>query len=307
MISRIFIIASGGLLAYSKSFVESDELANDNDLISGFITAISNFAVEIKGGKINSLNFRNFNFVFSYDDEVDCMFVLVIDIHDLENEAKDKVELLKNEFINRYRSYLMDWTGEVTIFKGIDDFVDENIFIPPKLLLIGEDGVGKSTIMDLFPGETILELDEDLNEIIQKPINVEGIDLKQFILREINLEEIIDNSKIYRPLLDSVDIVCIVTNSAASNLGRTQRLTPTLKNMVKKADFFIIANFQDLKDQAFEPEKIEESFGIKTYGFSAKKNTAKEDIFNIMVEILNSSIIEKSQKKQLEILKDENN
>ena len=40
----------------------------------------------------------------------------------------------------------------------------------PKMLLIGEEGVGKSTIMNLFPGETILELDDDLNEIIQKPI-----------------------------------------------------------------------------------------------------------------------------------------
>ena len=303
MISRIFIIASGGLLAYSKCFVETDASTTDGDLISGFITAISNFAMEIKGGQISSLNFKNFNFVFTYDDEYDCMFVVVIDINDLEDEAKLKVELLKEEFINRFGDVLKHWTGEVSIFREINDFVEENIFIPPKVLLVGEEGVGKTTIMNLFPGETILELDEDLNEIIQKAINVEGLDLNQFLLREMDLEEIIDNSKIYRPLLNSVDVICIVTNSAASNLGRTKRLVPTLKKMVK-ADFYIIANFQDLKDQAFDPIKIEESFKIKTYSFSAINDTAKEEIFTIMAELLTTSIIEKTQKKQLEILHD---
>jgi len=303
MISRIFVIASGGLLAYSKCFVETDDSTTDGDLISGFITAISNFAMEIKGGKINSLNFKNFNFVFAYDDEVDCMFVVIIDINDLEDEAKLKVELLKEEFINRFGEILKNWTGEVSIFREINDFVEQNIFIPPKVLLVGEEGVGKTTIMNLFPGETILELDEDLNEIIQKAINVEGLDLNQFLLREMDLEEIIDNSKIYRPLLNSVDVICIVTNSAASNLGRTKRLLPTLKKMVN-ADFYIIANFQDLKDQAFDPAKIEESFELKTYAFSAINDSAKEEIFTIMGEILTTSIIEITQKNQLEILHD---
>jgi hypothetical protein len=123
----------------------------------------------------------------------------------------------------------------------------------------------------------------------------------------MNIEEIIDNSKIYRPLLNAVDVICVVTNSAASNLGRTQRLVPTLKNMVKKADFYVIANFQDLNDQAFEPQKIEESFGMRTFGFSALAETAKEEIFTIMVEILSTSIIQKNQKKQLAILHDEGN
>jgi len=307
MISRIFVIASGGLLAYSKCFVETDESTTDSDLISGFITAISNFAIEIKGGKINSLNFKNFNFVFAYDDDLDCMFVIVIDIDDLEDEAKVKVDLLKEEFIKRFGNILRNWSGEVSIFKEINEFVEDNIYIPPKVLLVGEDGVGKTTIMNLFPGETVLELDEDLNEIIQKAINVEGLDLNQFILREMNIEEIIDNSKVYRALLNAVDVICVVTNSAASNLGRTQRLVPTLKKMVKKADFYVIANFQDLKDQAFEPQKIEESFGMKTFGFSASDETAKEEIFTIMTEILTSSIIEKNQKKQLAILNDDNN
>ncbi len=296
MISRILIIASGGLLCYTKTW--GIETNVDSDLVSGFLMAISNFAKEIKGGEIKSLNFMNFNFLYEYDQELDCMFVIIIDIEDLEDEARTKLTLMKAEFLTRYRDNLKNWTGDVTIFKKFDQFVEEQVFIPPKVLLVGEPGVGKSTIMCLFPGESVIELDEDLNQVQQKPINVEGLKtLKQFILREENLEEIVDRSKVYRPLLNSVDVICIVTNSGASNLTRTKKLFERLKDLVKKPDFYIVANFQDLSDIAFEPNKIEESFGVKTYGFSATSKDARQDVFKIFTEMLKLSILDKMEKR----------
>lgn len=125
MISRVLIIASGGLLAYSKNLMGS--FAIEDDLIGGFLTAISNFAKEIKGGEIKSLNFRNFNYVYSYDDDLDCMFVVVTDIDDVEEEARKKIDLMKNEFIGRYRKYLENWTGEVSLFETFDKYVEKNI------------------------------------------------------------------------------------------------------------------------------------------------------------------------------------
>ncbi len=297
MISRILIIASGGLLCYSKSFISESTV--DDDLVSGFLTAISNFAKEIKGGEIKALNFMNFNFIYEYDDPLDCMFIIVCDIDDIEDEVREKVNLMKEEFLKRYRKNLENWTGDVTQFEPFHAFVEEHVFIPPKVLLVGEPGVGKTTIMGLFPGETVLELDEDLNEIVQKPINVAGLSgLKQFMLREMDLEELIDNSKMHRPLLNSVDLILVVTNSAASNLGRTKKMYPSLKSKVKKADFYVIANFQDHKDSAFEPSKIEEAFELKTFGFSATEKEAQKRMFEIMVEILNESIIEKIKQKE---------
>lgn len=270
-----------------------------DDLVGGFLTALSSFAQEVQGGQIRALVFRKFNFIYEYDDKYGAMFVIVTDIDDLEEEARKKVVLLRDEFVLKYSAQLEDFSGCVSNFKSFDSFVEENIFIPPVILLVGELGVGKTTIMNLFPGETVLELDEDLNEIIEKPIKVSGLEyLKQFKLREIDLEEIVDKSRLYRRYLDTVDIICIVTNSAASNLGRTKRLFSRLKPLVKKADFYIIANCQDLKDAAFEPSKIEESFEVKTYGYSAIQDDSKEKIYTIFTEILEKSIVEKMKTKQ---------
>ena len=299
MINATFVIASGGILCYSKTFFSQINI--DADLESGFLTAISNFGQEIAGGEIRSLNFMNFNFIYSTEEEFKCMFIIVTDIADPEDEVRIRLELLKNEFIKRYRRELDSWTGEITKFYEFDDFVEENVFIPPKLLLVGETGVGKTTIMNLFPGETILELDEDLTEIIQKTIYFSDLkSIKELILREIDLDELVDNSKVYRPLLDSVEVICIVTNSGASNLGRTKRLFERLKDKVKKADFYIVANFQDLKSTSFAPKKIEESFEIKTYGFSAIQRDSKDKMLTLIREMLTQSIVNKTKMNQFQ-------
>jgi len=83
MISKILIIMANGVLCYSKTFVGSDDM--DYDLVSGFLTAISSIAKEIGGGEIRALNFRNFNFVYTYDEEKLCMFIIVTDINLLNN------------------------------------------------------------------------------------------------------------------------------------------------------------------------------------------------------------------------------
>ena len=296
MILKIFIIGPGGIPCYSKNFFEQIDI--EDSIISGFLTGISHFAKEIKGGEVKALIFKNFNFIYSYSIEFNCIFVIVIDKDDLEEDARLKVELMKNEFVKRYQQYLKNWTGNVSVFESFDEFIEKKIFIPPKIILTGENGVGKTTIMDLFPGETIIELDDYSNEIIQKPIDfIDFKEIKQCIIREIDLEELVTNSNNYKDLLNSADIVLIVTNSGASNFGRTQKLASLLKPQVHKSDFYVIANFQDLKDTAFEPEKIEEMFDIKTFGFSANKKESKNQIIFILKEILQISILDKQEKR----------
>ncbi|MFX0106359.1 MAG: nitrilase-related carbon-nitrogen hydrolase, partial [Candidatus Hodarchaeota archaeon] len=296
MILKIFVIGSGGVLCYSKNFIEQFDI--DDMIISGFLTAISNFAKEIKGGEISALIFRNFNFIYSYHSEFDCIFVIVIDKDELEEDARNKVNLMKNEFINRYRPYLENWTGKTNVFEDFDEFVETYIFNPPKILLTGVNGVGKTTILDLIPGEKIIELDDNLKQIVQKIVDLVNLkDIKRCIIREIDLEELVYNSNLYKNLLDSVDIFLIVLNSDENDIARTQKLYSSLESKTSKADFYIIANFQDLKDTAVELEKIEEEFGIKTFGFSAIHPESLNKILSILEEIIKISVLEKQEEK----------
>jgi hypothetical protein len=285
MISKVLIILSNGILCYSKTFFGHKNV--DDDFVSGFLTAILDISQKIGGGKIKSLNFRNFNVIYSYDDQKYCIFIILADINDPEEEIRKKLELMKNRFIKRYQDELKNWDSDIAKFETFDEFVEENIYIAPKILLVGLDGVGKTTIMELFPGELIIELDDDMNEIIQKTVSLNySADFKECTLREIDLEDLVNNSKLYQQLIESADIICLITNSGATNLTHTKELFTKLQARVKKGQFYVIANFQDMKNTAFEPDKVEDFFGVKTFGFSGIKSEAKGKIYSIINEML---------------------
>ncbi|MFX0077411.1 MAG: hypothetical protein ACFE96_18365 [Candidatus Hermodarchaeota archaeon] len=288
MISKVLIIRAGGILCYSKTLFGHDRV--DDDFVSGFLTTFLDIAQKIGGGEIKSLNFKNFNIVYSYDDEKLCIFIIIADINDLEEELTRNLELLKTEFIKRFRDDLINWDSNIAKFEKFDEFVERYIFIPPKILLVGEDGVGKTSIMNLFPGDIILELDNDMNEHIQKTIFIQKNNrIIACVLKEINIQDILNKPNVYRQVLDSATIICLVTNSGASNLTRTKRLFSQLKPLIKKGVFYVIANFQDVKLASFEPARIENFFALKTYSFSTASNNAKEEIVSMFKDMLNIS------------------
>jgi signal recognition particle receptor subunit beta len=285
------VISSGGVLCYSKNFF--DDLVIKKEVVGGFLSGISYFGQEIKAGQVKTLNFKNLNFHYSYSKEFDYIFVIVTDKDQLENTVKPKVEIMKSEFIKRYSSLLKDWSGNTSIFKSFDNFVENEIVIPPKILLLGSKGVGKNTIMNLLHGENLLEIDENLNEITQKIIDLPFlIDIKQCVIMKIDMEELAYNTIRYNSLLISVDIIIIITNSAYSNLKQTKSLYSRIKPKTQKANIYLIANYQDEVDTAIEPEKIEELFNLKTYGFSAIKEGSDKKILFIINDIL-KNLVEK--------------
>ncbi|NHJ25284.1 MAG: hypothetical protein EAX89_11955 [Candidatus Lokiarchaeota archaeon] len=293
MISQVLIIAPGGILCYSKKFF--NKFDQSEEIVSSLLAAISQFAKEIKAGEVQSLNFGNFKFIFDYEKEYDFIFVVIIDVNDFEEDTRSILQLIKDEFLRRYRPILKNWGGNRTIFENFTQFIEKNIFLPPKVILTGQAGVGKTTIFDLFPGEKILKIDDNFNEYFIKLIPLNLNEIKECIVREIDLNELVKHSRIYNELLRSAEIIFVVTNSAARNLGKTQELLSELIGKMYKADLYIIANFQDYKDIAFEPEKIGEFFNIKAFGFSAIEKDAQEKIFEFLIEVVKASILERDK------------
>jgi len=290
LILKFFIIAPGGILCCFKDFLGKEEEDNYEDItIGGFLTAFQDWAQEIKGGSIKAIDLGNFNFIYSYSAEYDYTFVIVTDKGDSEAEVRLLVKMMKNEFIEKYKSILTNWNNDISVFDGFCNYIEDNIYIPPKILITGEENVGKTTIMDLFPGETLLELDDDMNVIHRKRFELEeDFYFKECIINEIDITTLTENLRAFSDLLKSLDIVFFTTNSAASNLGRLQESITKIKPKTSKADFYIIANFQDLTEFAFKPEEIENTFKIKTFGFSVKNMNCKTEINEILEITLNN-------------------
>ncbi|MFX1379627.1 MAG: hypothetical protein ACFFA4_11110 [Promethearchaeota archaeon] len=159
--------------------------------------------------------------------------------------------------------------------------------------------MGKQTILNLFPGEIILEIDLNLNEILKKSINVSNLENgDNCILRVIDLEELIDKYDFFKDLLESTDIICIVSNSIMDNIKNTQKLLSDLKKKVSDVKYSIIANFQDRKD-VVKAKNIEKILNEKTYAFSAIQKGSEERIVSIIDDIIRLPIKTREGKTSL--------
>ncbi len=107
------------------------------------------------------------------------------------------------------------------------------------------------------------------------------------------------NFNLFKDLLESIDIICVVSNSSMENLKYNQNLLLFLKKKVLDVDFYVIANFQDRKKDTLKVDKIEELIGVKTFEYSAVQKDSKERIYSIIEEIIVRSIQEKKEKRQL--------
>ena len=168
---------------------------------------------------------------------------------------------------------------------------------PPNILLTGVNGVGKSTILNLFPGEVVLEIDDSFNEIIQKSIVISNIKkIDNCILREIDIRELIDNFNSYYNIISLIDIICLVIDSTERNILESQELLLKLRESVPDVKYFVIANFQDRKSISWNEDKIESNLKLKTFGFSAIQDDSEQILSSIIKEILKITFQKKKNK-----------
>jgi len=260
----------------------------DQDLISGFLTALASFSTEVKGGKIESLVMQDIRFIYSVADN-ELLFVFCCDKDDLEEEVQGRIEKVKGEFNRMFADQVINWNGNVTIFRPFDEIVDDMIVLPLKIVLVGEPGVGKSTLFDFFPGEGMITLDDNDNEIFKKSVAVDGIqNVKQMDMFKFDLESLMKDIRFQVDLLKSSDIVILVVSSGVSNVSRTKKNVDKLKANVRKGRLVVLANMQDMNDVALEPEMIEQNLGLKTYGFSATDPEAKSKFFALIGTMLSN-------------------
>ncbi|MHA1302034.1 MAG: ADP-ribosylation factor-like protein [Candidatus Helarchaeota archaeon] len=136
---------------------------------------------------------------------------------------------------------------------------------PPKIAVIGDDGVGKTTICELI--KSGIMADEGV-----QPITVEkyfgqlfGIPIELWDVK-ISTKDWKSSSKF---LLGS-DAIIIVLDSTLKNVRYSKPFLEMTAEVVPHAELLVVANKQDAPD-ALTPEEIEDILGVKVFPFVANK------------------------------------
>ncbi|MHA1229620.1 MAG: hypothetical protein ACTSRP_02425 [Candidatus Helarchaeota archaeon] len=115
------IYKNSGIVVYSYAFSGFDM---DEDLISGFLTAIGSFGTEItkKDTDMESIKYQDFEIEVANGTNIKVALIL-------NGKKIDVIKKLIRKFINmfemEYKNELKNWSGDVSIFNNANKLIDE--------------------------------------------------------------------------------------------------------------------------------------------------------------------------------------
>ncbi|TXT58393.1 MAG: hypothetical protein BAJALOKI2v1_380004 [Promethearchaeota archaeon] len=176
MIEDLFIINEGGQLLYSWHNKKTGEEQNEDDLVSGFLTALNNFASAERGEDIKSLKLRKTSIIFEKceDFEQKLTFVSTTRNENLIELLHAIVHEIMNAFTEQYKEILnQEFDGDVSRFEPFEENVNQ-IFLDYGLEQL-EDNIAKVEQDNNFKSVIYLE---------SKGGNIYYIHAKQYVNKD---------------------------------------------------------------------------------------------------------------------------
>ncbi|MEM3466558.1 MAG: ADP-ribosylation factor-like protein [Candidatus Jordarchaeales archaeon] len=291
MIWDIYVITSSGICLFHKSYHKQ---WIDESIISGFLTAFASFIKSFDSEEeIESVVMRNIKFVYSSYDEL--LFIICADKNERDELLKKKLKMLRDSFLSLFSKEIKKWDGDISVFKRFESIADDIMKSHIKIALIGKDGVGKTSLLNLIMGE-----------------NVGGnytptmlIDIKEYEMPVFNVKLIfwdIGGQEKFRPfwekLTKDADIILFVCESTPKGVYEARELFQQISKFLNPTKIILVANKQDLPN-AIPPEKISEIFGIKAHGMVAVAPHYRQRILELLEDSL-SDLTSKQAFRELQ-------
>lgn len=128
MITNFYIITEGGTLLFHRRWAEQNNGA-DPSLLSGFISAISQFADAIGEGTIKSMNIARHKWSYLHGPR-NIIGIAISDKIDDDDLIKEHfLEPMLEKFADHYGTSIDDHQGDVDAFKNFNKHVDEQLEI----------------------------------------------------------------------------------------------------------------------------------------------------------------------------------
>ena len=123
MVRELWITSPDGVCYFHRNIGERKENPMDELLMSGFFSAISNFAFEVTGDKIKKLDFGEAKLLFFSQNNL--LFIVRADLNSSDSKIKKKIKILQDLFIKKFRMELENFDGEISSFKIFNKDLDE--------------------------------------------------------------------------------------------------------------------------------------------------------------------------------------
>lgn len=220
-------------------------------------------------------------FIHKYVDS-DLILVLVADRQDRDEILQEKIDNAVRTMKQKFAKQIWDFKSNRNsqVFQELGPIIDQAIVSTLKIVLLGEGGVGKTTILKMLMSQRA-----DLNHIATMAVYVEEMQTAKLGPYELAVWDFPGQELLvpkWKDYLRGTDVVLMVTDSTLKNVMSTRKLIPIIQKWTDGALVWAIANKQDLKDSLL-PDTVARLLGLRTIGLVAIDPRNKELLFKTLM------------------------
>ncbi len=250
-----------------------------DDMIDEFLKAYKEFMTHVQSPILPSLpiHIQGNKFIFSTREGL--LLAFVSHMQDEDERVFEKVKSCLSSLLEKFGADKFSETIEDA--EQIETFIDDFIMSKLKVSLVGEGGVGKTTLLKLLKeGEPPTEYVPTI------ALSIEQIEATRYGTYKIILWDFAGQERFRR--LWSIyfrgsDIVFLITDSSLNNVLATKAILDIIRKDAPGVPVWAIANKQDLEG-ALSPSLVERLLGVPTFGMVAVNPEKRAEMMRILLD-----------------------
>ncbi len=250
-------------------------------MIDEFLQAYKEFMTHVQSPILPSLpiHIQGNKFIFSTREG----FLLAFVSHFQDEDARviEKVKSCLSSLIEKFGAEGFSEMVESEDTEDIETFIDDFIMSKLKVSLVGEGGVGKTTLLKLLQGG------EPPTEYIPTiALSIEQIEASRYGTYKIILWDFAGQERFRRLwaiYFRGSDIIFLITDSSLNNVLATKAILDIIRKDAAGVPVFAIANKQDLEG-ALSPGLVERLLGVPTFGMVAVNPEKRSEMMRILLD-----------------------
>ncbi|MFX1576634.1 MAG: ADP-ribosylation factor-like protein, partial [Promethearchaeota archaeon] len=246
-----------------------------DEQIREFLRAYKEFMSHVQSTDIPSLPIHIQGAKYIFSNIEDLLLVFISHMQDEDNRVAEKVKTALRMIVGKYGTEQTKEIGNSDNPQPLEDLIDNYIMSKLKVSLVGEGGVGKTTLLRLLKGGA-----PPTEYVPTIALSIEQIEATRYGTYTIILWDFAGQERFRRLwtiYFRGSDIVFIITDSTLNNVIATKEILDVIRKDAPGVPVWAIANKQDLEG-ALTPELVERILGIPAFGMVAIDQSRKEEM-----------------------------
>jgi len=278
VIHNVLLLTANGIKLFHRSYWA---IEIDQPTVAEFVQSVRQLERDAGHSLRVPIFLADEKFAYSFLDR-DLILVLVADPQDQDEPLQEKVELAAKQVKLKFAQQIFQFrqNRDSSVFQDLSRVIDSVVVSTLKVVLLGEGGVGKTTILNMLIGGRA-----QLDHIATMAVYVEQLETARLGPYQIAVWDFPGQEKMvprWRDYLKGTDVVLLVTDSTLKNVMDTRKLIPIIRKWVEGALIWAIANKQDLAE-CLLPDTVERLLGLRTIGLVAIDPRNKEKLFTTLM------------------------